>query len=215
MPRPKTREPIRPGQRVYYWEVIADLGKTAYRRRFSCRCLLCGREFVVREDNLQYARSTRCKPCAARQTRTKHGGTANFTKERLYAIWGALKYRCAHHPRYLAKGVRVCPEWASSFESYKGWALANGYRPGLTIDRRDNDGGYCPANCRWADRNAQMRNTCVNVRVKAFGVVKVLVEWSEDPRCRVKYATLRRRLNSGWPPEQAITEPPRRHGRPA
>jgi hypothetical protein len=61
---------------------------------------------------------------------------------------------------YHEKGIRVCEEW-DSYEAFRDWALANGYAAGLTIDRRDNDKGYSPDNCRWVTQAVNLRNRSI------------------------------------------------------
>lgn len=84
-------------------------------------------------------------------------------KQRLYKIWCAMKRRC-HSPTsdgyayYGARGVSVCTEWRGDYSAFRTWALENGYRDDLEIDRIDVDGGYGPGNCRWVDRITNMNN---------------------------------------------------------
>jgi hypothetical protein len=59
---------------------------------------------------------------------------------------------------YIERGIRVCDEWAHSFEAFKAWALANGYQDDLLLDREDNDRGYEPGNCRWVTMLESNRN---------------------------------------------------------
>jgi len=75
-----------------------------------------------------------------------------------------MKKRCksecvSYYRSYKERGVSVCNEWENSFISFYEWAVQNGYSNSLTIDRIDNDGNYCPANCRWVTKDIQNRNT--------------------------------------------------------
>jgi len=87
-----------------------------------------------------------------------HGGVGT----RIYRIFGAMHERCRNvnhdsYPRYGGKGISVCAEW-SDFVTFRDWAMSNGYKDDLTIDREDGTKGYEPSNCRWATRITQSRN---------------------------------------------------------
>lgn len=103
--------------------------------------------------------------------------------DRLRNIWRGMKRRCNNpkdtcYPRYGAKGISVCNEWLHDFSAFEQWSLANGYSDTLTIDRIDNNGNYCPENCRWATHGEQQRNKSNNVRVEHNGESKTISEWS-------------------------------------
>jgi hypothetical protein len=75
-----------------------------------------------------------------------------------------MKKRCCDprhrsYPRYGGRGITVCDEWLSGFESFYRWACDNGHRRGLQLDRIDNDGPYSPENCRWVSPAVNMRNS--------------------------------------------------------
>jgi len=91
--------------------------------------------------------------------RTTHGQS----KTRLYSIWAGMKKRCLtptclYYKNYGGRGITVCNEWIN-FEPFYEWAMRSGYEKNLSIDRIDNDKDYYPANCRWATRYTQARNT--------------------------------------------------------
>ncbi|KKK90500.1 hypothetical protein LCGC14_2722390, partial [marine sediment metagenome] len=129
-------------------------------------------------------------------------------RERLYERWRAMVSRC-HDPRhpahknYGARGVVVCARWRSSFAAFledMGWPSE-----GATIEREDNAGPYSPANCRWATRAEQNRNTRRNRWVTYQGETLCITDWAR--RYGLHPPTLRFRLLRGMSIEQALTAP--------
>jgi hypothetical protein len=126
--------------------------------------------------------------------------------ERLYRIWRKMRERCSNHradsfKNYGARGIRVCSEW-DDFVAFRDWALANGYGPSLSIERRDGNLNYTPANCTWATRLEQNRNRR-NVRLAPDGR-----PYSEHATANgIGESTYRTRMSRGWDAAEAASAP--------
>lgn len=93
----------------------------------------------------------------------KHGGS----KSKLYTCWKGMKARCynlkiSNYFRYGGRGIKVCNKWKNDFRVFRAWALANGYKENLTIDRIDNNGNYEPSNCQWITKEENSRKDKIN-----------------------------------------------------
>ena len=88
--------------------------------------------------------------------------------------------------------------------AFYDWALSSGYDEGLTLERIDNDGDYCPENCRWITQGEQMRNTRHSRRITFHGETKCLSEWARATG--ISRENIKNRLdNLGWSVEDALT----------
>lgn len=129
---------------------------------------------------------------------------------RLYNSFDAMHKRCYSPSRweydvYGGRGIRVCDEWRRNYPAFREWALAHGFRKGLTLDRIDGTGNYEPSNCRWATRQEQTYNTKSVYRLTLNGVTKLLPIWARE--LGLSMETLRVRKRSGWPDEHVLTVP--------
>lgn len=108
----------------------------------------------------------------------------DLTKRRIYGIWNQMKRRCSDknnssYKNYGAKGIEVCKVWEESFESFYLWALNNGYKDDLTIDRIDSTKNYEPNNCRWADWKEQNNNKGNNTLITKDNKTKTISQWAD------------------------------------
>ena len=203
------RNPMTPGDKYGMLTVLRNT-RVGYSE-FRCDC---GK---VVEKNESKVRSGETKSCGCLRVsanvvlHTTHGGC----RTRLYKEWADIKKRCYNskhvaYPRYGGKGVRMCAAWKDDFVAFRDWALSNGYREDLTIDRIDFRGNYCPENCRWIPSAKQAQNTSRNRRIEYRGHVECLGEWARI--VGISRGTLQTRLNHGWTVEDAFTVRPERGG---
>jgi hypothetical protein len=169
---------------------------------YLCRCE-CGREVSATCSNLKSGHTQSCGCLTIERTKaanTKHGRS----RTKLYRVWRQMKNRCEletapNYKWYGARGIRVCDRWRDSFETF----LADMGEPpeGYQIDRIDSNGDYEPANCRWADRKTQYRNTRRNVWVTFNGVTAVVSDWEKAAGSKDKIG---KRLRRGMSVDDAL-----------
>jgi hypothetical protein len=132
-----------------------------------------------------------------------------LSKSPEYLVWGTMISRCTNpkvekYPQYGGRGIKVCDRWLS----FLNFISDLGHRPSAkhSLERKDNNGDYCPSNCRWATRKEQGRNRRTNHIIEAGGLKATLVEWSEVTG--ISEANLKNRINNlGWDSFRALTTP--------
>ena len=127
-------------------------------------CIDCKKEKTIRASDLYNTKTTSCS-CK----HTTHG----ISKTKLYNVFYNMKDRCYNpncraYKDYGGRGIKICEEWLEDVVTFYNWAMMNGYKEGLSVDRINVDGDYEPNNCRWVtiSENVGYANR-TNVRRKA------------------------------------------------
>lgn len=118
--------------------------------------------------------------------------TTIFGKQpRLSGILRSMKARCyneknTHYSVYGGRGITICDEWLKDTGSFIEWALSHGYKDGLTIDRIDNDGNYCPENCQWLTKSENSKKSQAERRLRRPPKEKIVKEKRTPKKERIR-----------------------------
>lgn len=177
--------------------------------RFAlCKCV-CGK---VKEIRLLHLVRLRTRSCGC----IMKGFRGGVSSEPLYKKWKGMKDRCKpiHIDRhiYFDRGIKLCDEWENDYNAFKDWAIANGYDPVLAIDRKDNEKGYSPSNCRFVTdvENANNRRNTFFIIYKGESRPLALVIREKYKDDMLHYPAILRRIKRGWSHDKAIDTPIRK-----
>ena len=159
-----------------------------------CKCD-CGNIKKVRTNHLKFGSIKSCG-CLLLLGNPKH----NMCGTKIYNVYKSMRERCfnkndKNYRHYGGRGIKICDEWLdkeNGFMNFYNWAIKNGYKKGLTLDRINVDGNYSPSNCRWTTMKEQSNNRRNNNYITYNGETHTLTQWSEI--LNIKYGTLQNRI---------------------
>lgn len=169
---------------------------------WKCDCE-CGGETVAYPNLLIRGKQKACacgKSVTFHEMHYKHGDAGT----KLHSIWKGMRKRCGHNSsskHYGDRGISVCEEWGD-YQVFKEWALSHGYEDGLTIEREDVNGDYCPENCKWIPQIEQPMNTRRNIIVEHDGRRAPVSVWCDE--LGLKRSTVYWRISKGVSPGKAL-----------
>lgn len=189
-------------------------GRPDGHKRSDAICPNCG---VVRSVESRYLLNNEkmlCVKCSIQklsEERTTHGASRKSARKKdqtLYSTWSGMISRCSnkgdkHFKNYGLRGIEVCERWRD-FEKFRD---DMGERPeGTSLDRIDNNGHYCPENCRWATHLEQMNNQR-KTRFIDVGGVSMSVGEIRRKFNLPHHVVYNRIIAYGWDIERATTTP--------
>lgn len=198
------------GSLVVLRRVEDKISPKGYKKpQYECICD-CGNKKIAVRGNLLTGNTTSCgcyKKELDHKRFLKHGHAEN--PDKLYQKWSGMRSRCynsnaTNYKNYGGRGIKVCAEW-NDYEVFRKWAIDNGYKEGLTIDRIDVDGDYEPSNCRFTTMKEQNNNRRTTNLHTYNGKTQSEMKWAEE--YGIPYGTLKTRLEYGWDFEKTLTTP--------
>lgn len=133
---------------------------------------------------------------------------------RVWRIWMGMRQRCHNKKSHIWKyyggrGITVCDKWNNALDGFKNFYRDMGEDNGLSIDRIDNNAGYCRENCRWATMKQQIEN-----RRSTKGVARNADSLRQKClRAGMPYMLVYLRTRLGWSEDKALTTPKLPKGR--
>jgi len=133
----------------------------------------------------------------------RHGYGVRVKRIYLYNAWISIKQQCynKNYSRYIGNtGIKVYEPWINNFIAFHDWAMQNGWKTGLLLDRKDKDKDFCPDNIYWK------KDTTNNYKkIKYNGKTQSLLKWSRE--LNFSYNVALKRLNKGWSIQDAFFTP--------
>lgn len=188
------------GQKIHNVTFIEEVPSDKDRRaKFMCSC---GGQFVAW---IHSVKSNVTKSCGClrrefmRNKQTKHG----HSRHPLYNVYNNMIERCTtessvSYKRYGKRGVKVCEEWLNSFDIFFEWAINNGWKDGLQLDKDTNGNGmlYSPETCCFITPKENSNKRSRNRLIEYNGATKTMAEWSDC--IGIRQSTIHARLKAGW-----------------
>lgn len=189
-------------------DYVSPNGKHEIQWKCVCSCpdkTIC----IALGGNLRRGLKRSCG-CLSRENTSNMFKKHGKRNTRLYKIWCDMKARC-YNPNelgykwYGAEAKNISEGWVHNFQAFYDWAMSNGYRDNLTIERIDGTKGYSPENCKWATMQEQQNNRRNNRKVHYNGELFTIAQLAR--KYNIPYKKLWRRLNDGWEIQRALETP--------
>ena len=179
---------------------------------FRCKC---GKSFIARINHVKSLQIRGCGCLKGKESGSRgNRGTHNLRRHPLYGVWCAIKARCYCKKReqykdYGGRGVAMCDEWKNSFKAFYDWAISNGWKKGLHVDKDilPNKKGipallYSPETCCLVSPVVNSNSRRNNTVIEYNGDKKSLADWARF--YNINYYTFCGRISRGWSFREAI-----------
>lgn len=197
------------GTKVSRLTVLEDLGTVDKLRKIRCICE-CGVEKIFNYQNVISGKSKSCG-CLIYEATKKHG----LSNHQLYSVWEGMIQRCCNenapkYENYGGRGVKICDEWRDDFKVFYEWAINNGYKQGLTLDKDILAEGklgmlYSPEYCCFVTQKENTQKRTNSHLIEIDGEKKCISQWADF--FNIKYHIFSGRWKKGWDLHKIISQP--------
>lgn len=194
------------GEIFNFFTAIRFVSMNKFRRAdWEFRCI-CGK-IIISDSNR--VKTGGIKSCGCK----KSSLSKDKIRKSLKDCWLAMRSRCTkptnpNYKNYGGRGINVCKKW-QNFDTFMNWALGNGYKKGLTIERINVHKNYTPANCKFIERADQYLNKTNSVFISYNGENKSIAEWSRITGLHSSLIYARKKR--GYPSEFIFNKPKHVH----
>lgn len=187
--------------------------KTQSHTKVICKCK-CGSVKDYRLYQLKNGTSTSCG-CRRKQffknykgnRGIRHGKYNRDLCNRYYNMISRCEEKTnSRYKSYGGRGIKICEEWKNNIDNFCEWAINNGYKKGLLLDRSDNDGNYEPSNCRFINPSESQLNRRNTLMITHNNITQPLKKWAKE--YNISYSTLQARRRKQEPISEYFFRPP-------
>ena len=195
------------GQKFNCLAVIEHAGRNhAGKHIYLCKCD-CGKTVILRGEDVKSGNTKSCG-CLRRQMTIDKNYKHGYAHTPMYNVWLGIKERCLNpnnssYKNYGGRGITICDDWMDYKNFHRD--MAPTYKTGLTLERIDNEKGYCEDNCIWADRNVQGNNKRNNHFIRFKGEVGTISQMAR--KYDLHPSIVQGRLYKGWSVKKALLTP--------
>ena len=189
------------GKKFNSWLVLKEVDRDIRNKRvWECSCE-CGDIYNITQGNLTSNKSKMCRNCSLERRKE----LPKKEDHRLYSTWKSMKSRC-NNPNvwcyylYGGRGIKICDRW-NNFDLFIE-DMGDSFIEGLTLDRIDSNGNYCPENCRWATKEEQSNNKQDSLNLLFEGGYYTEAQLAR--KTGINRTTIQQRRRNGWTVEEMV-----------
>lgn len=196
------------GEQVGNVIFLHDVNGLIKRRMAMFKCS-CGNKFISQIYRVKTFETKSCG-CLQKKAAQLANSRHNLKNHKLYGVWSGMKRRCYNenvkqYKDYGGKGVVVCKEWNNDFMCFFRWAILNGWKEGLQLDKDTKGDGmlYSPENCCFITPKENSNKRSTSKKITYNGETRTVSQWADYFHISLK--NLYQRLSRGWSIEKCFT----------